>query len=252
MSDRMHSIRTKKMYAESGSSFQRWCALRGVDWTNPPAESIEQLADEMQGRGLLPRTVLNNLAAIKDLLGSTGRSQPFDDHAVVSLRRRLWRAARSDQRTRKPLRRNDLERAFAYPPVSLANFRDRSFTILGYGSGGYSQREITNIRVQDVRIDRIEMTIVGISGIRVIPRGITDLCPVKAVESWMEVRGESSGPLFCILQGKNMGGRLTKQNVFDILRQVALRAGVNPSGICYASLRAGAQLDRNETRALGL
>ena len=69
-----------------------------------------------------------------------------------------------------------------------------------------------------------------------IGKGVPDLCPVKALVSYLLVRGERAGPLFIFEDGRF----LSRQRFVGEVRGALGKAGINSSKYCGHSFRIGA------------
>jgi hypothetical protein len=85
-----------------------------------------------------------------------------------------------------------------------------------------------------------------------IPKGVTALCPVNAIEQLLDSGLVGKGDLFLPFakRGRTVGP-LDREGVKILLQRMARRIGMI-GGICYSSLLLGVAADLNATRALGL
>ena len=75
-----------------------------------------------------------------------------------------------------------------------------------------------------------------------IPDGSNpETCPLRVLQSWMELAGISSGPLFRSINrhGHVQPGRLSGVDVARVVKKLADRAGLDPAKFAGYSLRAG-------------
>jgi integrase len=128
--------------------------------------------------------------------------------------------------------------------------RDRALVLIGF-AGAFRRSELVALDVEDVQVTgdglvmmlRRSKTDQQGEGRKVgIPYGSTfDTCPVRAIKSWMDGSGITSGPLF---RGVNRHGglqdrRLTDQSVALVVKRYAQAAGLDPANYAGHSLRAG-------------
>ena len=127
-----------------------------------------------------------------------------------------------------------------------SGLRDRAILLLGFG-GAFRRSEIARIMVSDVEtldeglritVRRSKTDQDARGQIVHVPRG-NGLCPVLAVQNWIELI--DAGPLFRRI---NKGGRildagLTPHAIGNLVKDYAARAGFDPSGFGARSLRSG-------------
>jgi integrase len=111
--------------------------------------------------------------------------------------------------------------------------------------------EIVALDVDDVTIDAQCMSVslvksktdqFGQGAVVVVDRLADDmeLCPVAAVEAWLRIIKESSGPLFRrIAPDGRLDGRLSDRTVARVAKRFAADMGLRPSEVGAHSLRAG-------------
>lgn len=109
---------------------------------------------------------------------------------------------------------------------SPAGVRDAAVVALAYLSGA-RRAELVSLHVADVELDPPALRVVGKGG----KQRLVPLSPTAApfLAAWLELRGTSSGPLFCpISRGGTLrlGRPLTGEAVRQLLRRRALAAGV--------------------------
>ena len=102
---------------------------------------------------------------------------------------------------------------------------------------GVAQDAKTPVLIRDLRamVEQGEGRKVG------IPFGRRGLCPVRAVEDWVEAAQLSEGPLFRPVNRHGQVGRarLSGRAVALVVKRSAERAGLDPAGYAGHSLRAG-------------
>jgi integrase len=142
-------------------------------------------------------------------------------------------------------------------PIAL---RDRALFVFGFASA-LRRSELSALRVSDLKLEP--------QGLRVtIRKSKTDqaskgrvlgvfrarrarLCPVRALDAWLKVRGRADGPLFLQFTGAGriLGEGLSGEGVADALQKRAAAAGLDPAKIGGHSLRAGMVTAALETGA---
>lgn len=129
--------------------------------------------------------------------------------------------------------------------------RDRAILLLGFASG---LRRSEIVRLDCARFRESEgwielerggllLHVRGKTGWRqvAVARGETRSCPVKAVEDWMEFGRIAHGPLFRTMRrGDSVAAtRLTDKSVYDLVREMAAKVGLDARAFGAHSLRAG-------------
>ncbi len=74
-----------------------------------------------------------------------------------------------------------------------------------------------------------------------IPRGQNAICPVKALDQWLEVSGISEGPVFrpVTRRGHVLSGQISGDSIASIVKQRVRAIGLDPARYSGHSLRAG-------------
>lgn len=129
--------------------------------------------------------------------------------------------------------------------------RDRAILLFGFVSG-LRRAEIVKLdcgRLPDsegwIEIDPggLVAHVRGKTGWReaVVSRGATGACPVKAIEDWMAFGRVGHGPLFRRIRSGDIvtADRLTDQSIYDLVREMTARIGLDRKMFGAHSLRAG-------------
>ncbi len=129
----------------------------------------------------------------------------------------------------------------------LKGVRDRALLLLGF-AGARRCSELVALDCEDMEECEIGMRITirrsktdqeGQGATVCIVRGSIS-CPVAVVQTWRNVAGITTGPLFrSIRKGGRLGDRLTDQSVGDIVKAHAARVGLDPASFVGHSLRSG-------------
>lgn len=102
------------------------------------------------------------------------------------------------------------------------DIRDAAILSLLYGCG-LRRAEIVSLDLSDYIMEEKELVVRGKGNKqRAVPLGNA----VPALNDWLMIRGEASGPLFWGLGNRNRGQRLTDQAIYNMLRKRAKQAGV--------------------------
>ena len=208
------SPRTRLAYRAGIRAWCRYCAdLRRPVLPAAPADVAAFLSDarEPPKREQRPALSLSALgqrrAAITYLHQVAGLPTQALAAAVNPVVRgyRNEAAERNEQPTRKLAARVDLLQAIVAPigtdPVGL---RDRALLLLGF-AGAFRRAELAAIEVENLEFRPNGLIVLLTAskgdrdrrGVRVgVPRGQTELCPVRALEAWLAAAKLTKGPLF--------------------------------------------------------
>jgi integrase len=131
------------------------------------------------------------------------------------------------------------------------DIRDRAILLFGLMSS-LRRAEIVAVNIEDLKwidegiavlVRRSKTDRAGVGRTLLVPRAENpELCPVRAMRAWLDLVGETRGPLFRSLwkTGRpRRTGRLPAEQVADIVKRVALAAGLDPVLFGGHSLRAG-------------
>jgi integrase len=135
-------------------------------------------------------------------------------------------------------------------PDSLLGKRDAALLLLGF-SGAFRRSELVALNVADIESceDGVKVTLrrsktdqEGQGRVVGIPHGSNpQLCPVRALQRWLDAAGISEGPLFrSVDRHGNVGvSALTDQVVATVAKRYCAGAGLDPTLFAGHSLRAG-------------
>ena len=131
------------------------------------------------------------------------------------------------------------------------DIRDRAILLFGLMSS-LRRAEIVAVNIEDLKwidegiavlVRRSKTDRAGAGRTLLVPRAENpEFCPVRAMRAWLDLVGETRGPLFRSLwkTGRpRRTGRLPAEQVADIVKRAALAAGLDPVLFGGHSLRAG-------------
>jgi integrase len=134
----------------------------------------------------------------------------------------------------------------------------RDWAILCFGQASACRRsELCALDIADVRIEvrgaevflaKSKTDQMGRGHKLGVKRNPGPLCPVTALEVWLDLRGEEPGPLFVSLKRnrKPSTKRLTDHDLNRIVKKAIAAAGLPPEGYSAHSLRAGYVTDARQ------
>lgn len=176
--------------------------------------------------GMSPSKANKALAALRSLVGAARFAGLLNPPWSIELRTLPARAYRDTRGPGVAGFRAMLAAAPAKPPRGP---RDRAILWLLFGMA-LRRAEVASLDLRDYDADGATMAVLGKGQIE------RDHLPVsaevgRAVDAWIEVRGEAPGPLFLNLdragkRGAAADGRLTMRAIDQLVRRYAARAGL--------------------------
>lgn len=257
---------TRRGYGADRATFNGWCAATGRTPLPATAQTLAEYVTALALAGLAPATIRRAMTSIRTMHQAAGLAPPVTKAALTILRGYVRdgapRAAPAD-----PLLIEDLRRLVeTCDPDTVAGARDRALLVLGWTMMA-RRSELAELDVEDVRVshDWLRVTVRrsktdqdGVGAVVEVPRGEhAETCPVRLVEAWLAVLGETTGPLFRPVDrhgrmggdprfaGRAKGARMAPQAVEVVMRRAVLRAGLTGAGA------AGPRLTPHSMRAGG-
>lgn len=229
---------TLRAYRADWAHFQAWCRQAGFQPLPAASETVGAYLASLAGV-FSPRTIRRRLAAI----GKAHRSGDWPWNAGHrAIQGPLQGVLRTQHRpVRKPVavRRALLMDLLATCDLSPRGRRDRALLLVGF-AGGLRRSELVGLQVEDltpmahglqlgIRASKTDQT--GEGAVIGLARGQRpETCPVRALESWMDVARRGVGPLFRKVEASGRIGStgLHPDAVRQILRRRGEMAGVAP------------------------
>lgn len=246
---------TMRAYRADWADFTTWCRDNEVQALPAAPETvalyITARAAGEGAQGCKVSTLQRRLSAISrahraaGYLGISTREEPL--HSV-------WKGIRREhgtaQRGKAPVMTDDIKGMVASLPDTLIGTRDRALLLLGF-STAFRRSELVSLDVSDAVFTRDGLIVTlrrsktdqeGAGrkvGIPYISR--PDMCPVRALQAWIEASGITEGALFRSINrhGQLHPGRLSDQAVAIVVKRAAAAAGLDPAQVAGHSLRAG-------------
>ena len=228
---------TRRAYRAAVRAWCAWCLTRNL----PPlpaagADVAAFLAGERAGKNLSPETIKLRRAGIRYLHRAAGCPVPTDDVCVSETLAGIQRdAARNGQLPRKKVAATVtiLRRLLVPIPQDLRGLRDRALLLVGF-AGALRRSELAAIRLEHLeKTDRgIRLTLPHSKGAQdsavtvPLPYGDTELCPIHALEAWLQAASLTDGPVFRRIWLPARGGLPTRGGLPPRLQQGASPAGL--------------------------
>ena len=187
---------TVRLYAADWSAFRGWCAAHEVAALPAEAASVEAYLRTCAGH-LGKSALRRRLAAILDQHRRRGLPLPVDVTVRAALRQDVGvRSQRSPPPS--PAR---LRHLAARCPPDLAGSRDRALLLLA--ASGLGRAGLVGLDAEQVRFDNVGVQLVlrdAQAGagrtIGIPPAAEARLCPVRALEQWLQASDTRYGPVF--------------------------------------------------------
>ena len=240
---------TVRAYRAAWSEFQSFAQARAEAALPATANLVAEYISALADHGEKPATIQVKLAAIAAAHRLAKQPDPTVDEDVRMTMAGIRRQRGTAPQKKAPALLPDVQKMLAALPDTLAGRRDRALLLIGF-AGAFRRSELVDLDVADIRLDtkvtikvkRAKTDQEGQGLTKVIPR-LTDkaLCPVTALQDWLEASGIQSGAVFRQIDrwGQVRQRRLTPQSVALIIKLAAKRAGLESRQFAGHSLRSG-------------
>jgi integrase len=194
-------------------------------------------------------TLARHLVAIRRAHALRGLPDPVRSELVRLTFRGIRRAHGRPQRRAAALTADRIAAIMASLDDSLRDARDRALLLIGF-AGAFRRSELSRIDCES-----IERTDPGF--VITVPRSKTDqegegrqvailrrrngICPVEALEDWLQLSGITEGPVFRPVsrRGHVLPSQLSGDAIASIVKQRVRAIGLDPTRYSGHSLRAG-------------
>jgi integrase len=242
---------TERAYAHSWQQFEKWCREAGRQALPATPETVSLFVAWCLEQDYRLHTIRLRLTAMAALHRGAG----YDSPVTAEVRKLLNAAAR--------LKSEEPGGKAALTPAQLRRMcdrlqsdiprdvRDRAILLLGFASG-WRRSELAALRLADVRIEPQKGLVLRLRRSKTDQegRGRTvgihfgkrpQTCPVRALEAWLQVRGDWRGPLFTRLtkSGGVLHAGLSGEAILDVVKRCLQLIGVDPADYGAHSLRSG-------------
>lgn len=249
---------TRRAYTADLRAFTEWCASLEERPTTLPAEAetvAAFLSRESAERGSSVATVKRRAAAIAHAHAAAGLPSPTRAALVIDTLRGIRKERGLPARKKAALTENLLRAMIRQIPDDLRGCRDRAILLTGF-AGAFRRSELAALQVAWLR-----RTSKGI--VATLPRSKGDradegqqvallatggpLCPVAALDAWLDRAGIGGGPVFRGLFRKTRtevserlgAGAMDGRSIACIVQQRATLAGLDAARFGGHSLRRG-------------
>ena len=234
---------TRRTYGSTLRLYERFCTENGLN----PSEvgSVLVFCEYLAAQGRKYATIEHHVAALRTRYGIA------DDRLRLYLRG-LRRTLGSAQSQKAPLTPTQL--GLIKWDSGYKGLRDKALILVGFFGG-----ELVGLNIEDVEFTP-EGAILTLRKSKTDQEGRgrevaigyatrADLCPVRALQSYMATLGRNTGPLFVSLRkSQYTHSRLSTDAVARIVQDYADRLGLDPRQFSGLSLRAGPYWARQKTK----
>jgi site-specific recombinase XerD len=241
---------TLRGYQSDWRDFCAWCESQGGLCPLPAAaDTVAAYIAECAGH-LKPGSIQRRLNAIAEAHKAAGLDSPTHAAIVRNTLKRIRRTLGTAPAQKAPTLTDDIRSIVAATDTGLIGARDRALILLGF-AGAFRRSELVGLDVEDCAFGKDGLTVTlrrskvdqegqgrGVG----IPYGSNpETCPVRTVQTWLELAGVTAGPLFRSINrhGRVQTGRLSGIDVARVTKKLAARAGLDAAKYAGHSLRAG-------------
>lgn len=251
------SKNTKRAYKASWQDFRYYCLYRNVKYLPASAGDVTDYIAFCGKGGLKVSTINVRLAAISLAHRLNGFADPTQDESVKSVMSGIRRKVGTRPVQKEPLLLASLKRIVAALPDNLTGIRDKAI-LLTHWAGAFRRNELMNLNVADLKFTQYGVTILlrrsktdqaGVGFEKQIPYLKNEaVCPVRALQTWIERAEITDGPLFRKIDrwGKVGKKHLADRYAADLIKESVAKLGLDPRKYSGHSPRAGFVTDSAE------
>jgi len=240
---------TLRGYQSDWRAFCAWCELHSLCPLPASPETVASYIAECAGR-LKVGSIQRRLNAIAEAHKAVGLESPTHHPMVSNTMKGIRRTKGTAPVQKAPTLTADIRAMVDATDAGLIGVRDRAMVLLGF-AGAFRRSELVGLDINDCTFTNDGLTVTlrrsktdqDGAGRKVgIPYGSNpDTCPVRTVQTWIEIASTASGPLFHSINrhGHVHPGRLSGIAVARVVKKLAERAGLDPAKYSGHSLRAG-------------
>ncbi len=240
---------TLRGYRADWREFSAWCETRSLCALPANPESVAEYLAVSASR-LKVGSIQRRINAIAEAHKAVGLESPTHHAMVINTMKGIRRTRGTAPAQKAPALTDDIRAMVDATDAGIIGARDRALVLTGF-SGAFRRSELVGLDVEDCTFSKDGLTITlrrsktdqdGAGRKIGIPYGSNpETCPVRVLQSWMELAGISTGPLFRSISrhGRVQTGRLSGVDVARIVKKLAKRAGLDAAKFAGHSLRAG-------------
>jgi site-specific recombinase XerD len=240
---------TLRGYRADWREFCAWCEGQHVCPLPASHEAIAAYIAECASR-LKVGSIQRRLNAIAEAHKAVGLESPTHHAMVMNTMKGIRRKLGTAPAQKAPALTDDIRAMVDAAGDGMIGARDRALILAGF-AGAFRRSELVALDAEDCTFGKDGLTInlrrsktdQDSAGRKIgIPYGANpETCPVRVLQSWMELAGINTGPMFRSISrhGRVQPGRLSGIDVARVEKKLAERAGLDPAKYAGHSLRAG-------------
>ena len=212
------SSNTRKAYRTDWQDFDQWCGSRGLaSLPASPATIAGYLADLAKTHKAA--TLERKLVSIRQAHSMAGHPLDKNNSCISETLKGIKNTIGTAQTMKAPIVIDDLRAMVQTLGNDLSGVRDRALLLIGF-TGAFRRSELVSLKVEDLRFTKNGIEILlrkaktdqeGKGQTVPIPYGSNpDTCPVRAMQSWLEVSGITSEHVF---RGINRHGHISEKGM---------------------------------------
>lgn len=281
---RSRADNTRRAYQSQWSRFVGWCEHKGLNPRPAHRTTVANYLTYLASFGVDPEldralkregplkapSIKQAKAVIGKAHKDVGLPSPTETREVLDVWEGIQRTLGSEVDKKAPILPAQLAAMLALTPDTLLGARDRAMLLLGW-AGAFRRSELVALDVEDLFRGDEPGTIIAFlrksktdqrgTGKRkpILPSEDENLCPVRAVTSWLKVSGITTGPIFrpSSPDGRSLlERRLSDDMVYETVLLYVGGAGLDPgvfksfgahslrAGFCTTAVEAGKDLDQ--------
>lgn len=243
------SAATRRAYGTGLRDFEAWARLQGLSWLPAGPETVASYLAHLADSGRSPSTIGQRVAAIGWAHEAQDLPNPTTSKGVRSVMAGIRRRLGTAPKRKAPATVDAILTMLPRGTDELLTLRDRAVVLFGFASA-LRRSELVALDVDDlertqrgllVNVRRSKTDQEG-SGrqIAIVPGRSAAMCPILALDRWMEAAGIKAGRMFrSVDRHGNVGDSLGTRAVCEIVKRLAGKAGLDAARFGGHSLRAG-------------
>jgi site-specific recombinase XerD len=240
---------TLRGYGSDWRDFCGWCEFRALQPLPATPDAVAAYIADCAGR-LKAGSIQRRLNAITEAHRAAGLESPTHAGIVRNTMKGIRRTLGTAPEEKAPALTENIRAMVDATDTGIIGARDRALVLLGF-AGAFRRSELVGLDVEDCTFGKDGLTVTlrrsktdqaGASRKIGIPYGSNpETCPVRTIQSWLELAGVTAGPLFRSINrhGHVQPDRLSGGDVARVVKKLALRAGLDAGTYAGHSLRAG-------------